>query len=61
MNVNLKAQTIGAIREFVDSQTSRDKLKELALKAGANADRIMPIMVLGNINERDIRHDMRRL
>ena len=32
MNVNLKAQTIGAIREFVDSQTSRDKLKELALK-----------------------------
>ena len=48
-NVNLKAQTIGTIREFVDSQTSRDKLKELALKAGANADRIMEIMVLGNM------------
>ena len=49
MNVNLKAQTIGAIREFVDSQTSRDKLKELALQAGANTDRIMKIMVLGNM------------
>ena len=49
MNVNLKAQTIGAIREFVDSQTSRDELKELALKAGANTARIMKTMVLGNM------------
>ena len=52
-NVNLKAPTIGAIREFVDSQTSRDKLKELALEAGANADRIMKIMVLGNMKSAD--------
>ena len=43
IGVNLQNSTIGAIREFVDSQTSRNELKELALKAGANAARMMRI------------------
>ena len=70
-NVNLEDTTIGAIREFINSQTSRDQLKELALKAGANADRIIKnhgirqhevsrLQVQDNINERDIRHGARR-
>ena len=50
VDVSLKSTTIGAIREFVDSGTSRDELKGLALKSGANAERVMGIAVLGNMN-----------
>ena len=50
-DVNLNAPNIGAIRKFVDSQTSRDQLKELALNAGASAERIMKIMISGNMGD----------
>ena len=52
-NFNLKSPTIGAIREFVGSQTLRGDLKELALKAGADAARIMTIKISGNIRKED--------
>lgn len=51
MNRKLTSSTIGAIRDFIDSQTSRGELKGLALHAGAKADRIMKIKVSSNMHD----------
>ena len=55
MDFDLASTTIGAIREFIDSQTSRADLKSLALKAGANSSRIMKIKISGNMRDRNYR------
>jgi hypothetical protein len=44
----LKSQTIGTIRRFVSSHTTRDGLKELLLEGGADADRILKLTVTNN-------------
>ena len=51
MDVDLASSTIGAIREFIDSQTSRSDLKSLTLSAGAKADRVMKIKISGNMSD----------
>ena len=51
MHLDLTSSTIGAIREFIDSQTSRDELKALALRAGPNAHRVMKINVSSNMRD----------
>ena len=51
MHLDLTSSTIGAIREFIDSQTSRGELKALALRAGANAHRVMKIKVSSNMRD----------
>ena len=53
MDFDLASSTIGAIREFIDSQTSRGDLKGLALKAGAKTDRLMRIKISGNMGDAD--------
>ena len=55
MDFNLASSTIGAIREFIDSQTSRGNLKSLALKAGASSERIMRIKISGNMRDPNYR------
>ncbi len=51
MDVDLASSTIGAIREFIDSQSSRADLKSLALSAGAKAGRVMKIKISGNMSD----------
>ena len=51
MVVDLKSSTIAAIRQFIDTQTSRSDLKKLALGAGAKADRVMRITISGNMRD----------
>ena len=51
MNIDLNSSTIAAIREFIDSQTSRGDLKNVALSAGAKADRVMRIKISGNMRD----------
>ena len=51
MHLDLTSSTIGVIREFIDSQTSRGDLKGLALRAGAKADRVMKIKVSSNMRD----------
>lgn len=51
MVVDLKSSTIAAIRQFIDAQTSRSDLKNLALGAGAKADRVMRITISGNMRD----------
>ena len=53
MDFDLASSTIGAIREFIDSQTSRGDLKGLALKAGAKTDRVLRIKISGNMRDPD--------
>ena len=53
MDFDLASSTIGAIREFIDSQTSRGDLKGLALKAGAKTDRVLKIKISGNMKDAD--------
>ena len=55
MDFNLASSTIGAIREFIDSQTSRGDLKSLALKAGASSERVMRIKISGNMKDPNYR------
>ena len=55
MDFNLVSSTIGAIREFVDSQTSRGDLKSLALKAGASSERVMRIKISSNMRDPNYR------
>ena len=51
MSLDLSPTTIGAIRDFIDSQTSRSDLKGLALTAGVKAERVMKIKVSGNMRD----------
>ncbi len=53
MDFDLASSTIGAIREFIDSQTSRGDLKGLALRAGAKTDRVLRIKISGNMRDPD--------
>ena len=53
MDFDLASSTIGAIRDFIDSQTSRGDLKGLALKAGAKTDRVMRITISSNMTDPD--------
>ena len=59
MDVDLASSTIGAIREFIDSQSSRADLKSLALSAGAKAGRVMKIKISGNMR-RPVHLDLSR-
>ena len=53
IDFDLASSTIGAIRKFIDSHTSRGSLKGLALSAGAKADRILRIKISGNMTDAD--------
>ena len=50
MDVNLESSTIAGIRTFIDTQTSRSDLKNLALSAGAKSERVMPIRISSNMS-----------
>ena len=51
-NVDLKSATIGAIRTFVqEDSSSRDGLKQLLLDAGADSVRVLAICVISGMGE----------
>ena len=50
MEVDLDPSNIAAIRKFIDAQTSRSELKNLALSAGAKSERVMPIKISSNMS-----------
>ena len=48
----LKPQTVGAIRRFVDQNTSRHELKQFLLEAGAKGERVLAIAVTSDMRSR---------